>query len=109
MTPIDENTFYRELGNVPRHPDTLFETIERKTRRPRYAKWAALAASVIILLGIATLMPRHDRTVYHSGIDPEVLSELDFAYDYLNGNDIEEQLSAVSFAFEDQFFPGKEQ
>lgn len=88
----NENEFYQSIGDVPQLPADLYGSIERKLRR-RVAvrrKLFAIAASLIVVAGALPLIINH---FADSGpLRPEVTSELATVRDFLNGNDLENDL-----------------
>jgi hypothetical protein len=88
----DENTFFRDLAEVPEVPANVYPLIERKIlhrSRTRTALYA-LAASIIVGIGTMTIATRQPS---RSGeVQPEVASELQTIHDYLNSSDLEGDL-----------------
>ena len=95
---IDEKLFYEELGNIPDVPQSLYSNIEKDIRFSRFSvyKWVALAALVILSIGVPALIQTSGKEQVDI-VDADIASELQFVHDYLNGYDIEEnfEISAL--------------
>lgn len=86
------NDFYRSIADVPPLPADLYGGIENALRRRSAARrrLLALAASLVMIAGALPLIINH---FSGSGtLRPEVASELTTVRDFLNGNDLENDL-----------------
>ncbi|MBN1127378.1 MAG: hypothetical protein JXA71_00220 [Chitinispirillaceae bacterium] len=98
----DEKTFFEELGRVPPLPDGLYGSIERGIGRARRLEQAiiAIAATLIVALGSGAFFlnrAAHDRMV-----PQEVASELQNVHDYLNGNDLDQELQVYAVYYNEE-------
>ena len=95
MKPLDEQTFYEQIGNVPDLPCSLYGSIEKKTFKRHFLqiRMLSVAAVIILLIGITSVIyiPQRDQPdVSVEAYDEEILSELILVHEYLNGYDIQD-------------------
>jgi type VI protein secretion system component VasK len=89
----NEENFYRELAEVPPVPADLFEKINSKiSRKSRINKSIiALAACTILALGTTLFLRNQSQTAEYSA---DVANELQIIHDYVNGEDLEQDLNS---------------
>lgn len=89
-----EQRFYAYIGDTPELPPDLYDSIEQKIRKRSVTGKVlyALAASLILILGGASIMRIHQSS-FSDTLQPEVASELQSIHDYLNSSNLEEDLA----------------
>lgn len=89
----NEENFYRELAEVPAVPSDLFEKINsRISHKPALIKSVfAIAACTILALGTTIFLRNQSQTATYSA---DVASELQIIHDYVNGEDLEQDLNS---------------
>lgn len=92
----EEKQFYKALGEVPSVPESILENVERRVYRSSNMKRILLAASLILALIIPAVVWNRISTPAYTQ-DSEVVEELLFASDYLNGSDLENETSEYLF------------
>ncbi len=91
-----EQQFYEALGVVPSVPDSILENVEKQVYRSITMKRILLAASLILALVIPAVVWNKISTPAYAQ-DTEVMEQLLFASDYLNGSDLENETSEYLF------------
>jgi hypothetical protein len=98
----DEKAFFEELGRVPPLPDGLYGAIEHRIWRGRQVKQAllAMAATLVIALGAGTFF--FNQNVQDRAVPIEVASELQTVHDYLNSNDLDQELQVYAVYYNEE-------
>jgi hypothetical protein len=84
----------KSLSEVPEIPSELFGKIQKKiySKKRNLTLLYAVAASLLLLLGsLSIVLHRHDTT-----INEEVADELQMLHDYVNGNDLDNDLETYA-------------
>lgn len=94
------NKFMEELSQVPPVPDKIFHKIESRIyrRNVKARLFLAVAASIVLAAGITTSYLRLNafRQTEESAYKAEVIYELESAYNFLNANDIDEEIETYA-------------
>lgn len=95
-----EDLFYKELASCPELPSTEFNNICKRIHRRVVIKRISIVGSVSVILlatvfGIANFSGTGNKPVH-----PEVAAELQIIQEYLDGNDLGDQIETYAY-FED--------
>lgn len=110
----DEDLLYKELADVPPVPPKAFAQIERKIRSAAIKKQMAftIAAAILLSIGvstwflarqtlntdvIATVSVGTTLAVVPAVVPTEVANELQMARDFMNGDDLENDIEQYAF------------
>jgi hypothetical protein len=89
---IQEKEFIQELGAVPPLPDSLYDTITTRIKRRAVVTRSVLAAAAALVLALGSTMTYLFAPVKEMPVSQELVSELQTIHDYLNGNDLDQEL-----------------
>lgn len=100
---ITEKEFFEELGRVPALPAETFDTIRGTIARRRNVARAlySLAATLVIALGMTFAFLARSDTAVAGAPAAEAASELQTVHDYLNGNDLDQELQVYAVYYEE--------
>lgn len=99
---MNNENFYKKLGEVPELANDLFGKIENKidNRRKSGHRIYAIAASIILALGILVYNVKDNFVEVSSSlaVSEEVVEELQIIDDYLSGSNIDEEIELYAYS-----------
>lgn len=97
-----EKEFFESLGRVPELPEGLYQGIAGRIRQRKLITrtFVAIAATMVMALGITSVLLT-GQTGRNAG-SWEVATELQTVHDYLNGNDLNEELKVYAVYFNEE-------
>ncbi|NLL11810.1 MAG: hypothetical protein GX267_00245 [Fibrobacter sp.] len=96
-----EDLFYKELASCPGLPQGQFDIIRKKIRRKTVIKRFSISGTLTAVLISAFLITQSLWRVNTSSPQPELVAEIQIIQEYLNGEDLEEQIQMYAF-FDEQ-------
>jgi hypothetical protein len=98
-----EKEFFEALGQVPELPEGLYQGIAGRIRQRTIVTrtFFAAAAMFVVALGITSILLT-GQTGRNAG-SYEVATELQNVHDYLNGNDLNEELKVYAVYYNEEY------
>ncbi|HEX3019652.1 MAG TPA: hypothetical protein VHP36_05090 [Chitinispirillaceae bacterium] len=97
----NEDLFYKELASCPGLPSGQFDVICKKIHRRKIIRRLGITGTVSTVLIFTMLMVVNLRRFEKTAVQPEVAAELQIIQEYLNGEDLEDQIQIYAY-FEEQ-------
>jgi hypothetical protein len=99
----NEKEFFKELGSVPNLPPDIYGVIHGRIRRGKIVERTifALAATLVIAIGTTAFFLSEKAAGNTVAVATEVAGELQSVNDYLNGNDLDEELQAYTVEYQE--------
>ncbi len=95
-----EDLFYKDLASCPGLPQGQYDMISKKIRRKKVIRGLSISGSVTAVLISAFLIIPNLWRVNTSSSQAELVAEIEIIQEYLNGEDLEEQLQIYAFSDE---------
>jgi hypothetical protein len=95
-----EELFYKELASCPDLPQEQYDIISKKIRRKTAIRRFSISGTLTAVLISAFLITSNLWRVGTSSPQPELVAEIQIIQEYLNGEDLEEQIQTYALFFE---------
>jgi hypothetical protein len=92
-----EDLFYEELSSCPDLPGGQYEIISKKIRRKTVIRRLSISGTVTAVLISAFLFTQNLWQINTVSPQPELVAEIQIIQEYLNGEDLEEQIQMYAF------------
>lgn len=92
-----EDLFYKELASCPGLPQGQYDIISKKIRRKTAIRRFSISGTVTAILIFAFLISSSLWRVTTNSPQPELVAEIQIIQEYLNGEDLEEQIQMYAF------------
>jgi hypothetical protein len=85
----NHNSLQKELCDVPPVPKDAFSNIEHRIYHKRFKQKiiVSLAVSLLLVAGVLTIVNVHNQKIEQTALADEVIEELDFARNFINGDE----------------------